>query len=140
MSVRPHPSQEIEQILGDAVGKIVLLPVAMGVLNPGSGVYTMYAHEEHAMNAPAIREKTINLRTTSAQKAVIERAAESSGKTRTAFILDATLQRAESVLADRTRFVLSDAQMKRFVTALDAPLPDPDALRALLSRTPHWAR
>jgi uncharacterized protein (DUF1778 family) len=101
----------------------------------------MYAHEEHAaMNAPAIREKTINLRTTSAQKAVIERAAESSGKTRTAFILDATLQRAESVLADRTRFVLSDAQMNRFVTALDASLPDPDALRALLSRTPHWAR
>lgn len=86
------------------------------------------------------REKTINLRTTSAQKAVIERAAETSGKTRTAFILDATLQRAEAVLSDRTHFVLSDAQMNRFVAALDAPLPNPGALHSLLSRTPHWTR
>lgn len=92
------------------------------------------------MNVPVTREKTINLRTTSAQKALIERAAETSGKTRTAFILDATLQRAEVVLADRTRFVLTAAQMNRFVAALDAPLPDPDALRSLLSRTPHWAQ
>lgn len=92
------------------------------------------------MNATVIREKTINLRATSAQKAVIECAAETTGKTRTAFILDATLQRAEAVLADRTRFVVSDAQMRRFVAALDAPLPKPDALRALLARKPHWAR
>lgn len=92
------------------------------------------------MNIAITREKTINLRTTSAQKSVIEQAAESSGKTRTAFILDATLQRAQAVLADRTRFVLSDAQLKRFVAALDAPLPKPDALLALLSRTPHWKR
>ncbi|MBN8714055.1 MAG: DUF1778 domain-containing protein [Xanthomonadales bacterium] len=92
------------------------------------------------MNVTATREKTINLRTTSAQKAVIERAAETSGKTRTAFILDATLQRAEAVLADRTRFVLSDAQLNRFVAALDAPSPKPEALRSLLSRKPHWAR
>lgn len=92
------------------------------------------------MNATVTREKTINLRATSAQKAVIERAAATSGQTRSAFILDATLQRAEAILADRTRFVLSGAQMNHFVTALDAPLPNPDALRALLSRTPHWAR
>lgn len=92
------------------------------------------------MNATVTREKTINLRTTSAQKAIIDRAAETSGKTRTAFILDATLQRAEAVLADRTHFVLSDAQMNRFVAALDAPLPNPSALRSLLSRTPHWVR
>lgn len=88
----------------------------------------------------ATREKTINLRATSAQKALIERAAATSGKTRTAFVLDATLQRAEAVLTDRSRFVLSHAQMDRFDRALDAPLPDPAALRALLLRTPHWSR
>lgn len=92
------------------------------------------------MNTSVTREKTINLRATSAQKAIIELAAETSGKTRTAFVLDATLQRAEAVLADRTRFVLSNAQMNRFVAALDAPLPNPDALRSLLFRTPHWTR
>jgi uncharacterized protein (DUF1778 family) len=103
-------------------------------------VYTLYTHEDHTLNAPVIREKTINLRTTSAQKAVIEQAAKTSGKTRTAFILDATLQRAEAVLADRTHAALPDAQMRRFVAALDAPLPSPDALRALLSRKPRWTR
>lgn len=50
------------------------------------------------MPTTAIREKTINLRATPAQKALIERAAESMGKTHTAFILDVTLQQAEAVL------------------------------------------
>lgn len=88
----------------------------------------------------ATREKTINLRATPAQKALIDRAAESTGQTRTAFVLDATLQRAEAVLADRTRFSLSAAQMERFQRALEAPLPNPSALKKLLSRTPRWAR
>lgn len=88
----------------------------------------------------AIREKTINLRATPAQKALIERAAESTGQTRTAFVLDASLQRAEAVLADRTRFALSAAQMERFNHALEAPLPHPSALKKLLSRKPRWSR
>jgi uncharacterized protein (DUF1778 family) len=92
------------------------------------------------MSAAAIREKTINLRATPAQKALIERAAESTGLTRTAFVLDASLQRAEAVLADRTRFELPAAQMDRFLQSLDAPLPDPAALRKLLSRKPRWDR
>lgn len=86
------------------------------------------------------REKTINLRATPAQKTLIERAAESTGKTRTAFVLEATLQRAEAVLADRTQFALSAAQMQRFTKALDAPLADPAALRKLLNRRPRWSR
>ena len=92
------------------------------------------------MPTAAIREKTINLRATPAQKALIERAAESAGVTRTAFVLDASLQRAESVLADRTRFELPAAQMECFLKALDAPLPDPAALMKLLSRKPRWER
>ncbi len=93
------------------------------------------------MPAPAAtREKTINLRATPAQKALIERAAESTGKTRTAFVLDASLQRAQAVLADRTHFELSAAQMDRFMKALDAPSPHPAALRKLLSRKPRWTR
>lgn len=92
------------------------------------------------MPANTIREKTINLRATPAQKALIERAAEITGSTRTAFVLDATLQRAETVLADRTRFVLTAAQMERFNRVLNAPLPDPVALQRLLARRPRWAR
>jgi uncharacterized protein (DUF1778 family) len=55
-------------------------------------------------------------------------------------VLDASLQRAEAVLADRTRFELPAAQMDRFLKSLDAPLPDKAALRKLLSRRPRWER
>ena len=92
------------------------------------------------MPATAIREKTINLRATPAQKALIERAAEAAGETRTAFVLDASLQRAEAILADRTRFELPAAQMDRFLKSLEAPLPDKAALKKLLSRKPRWER
>lgn len=92
------------------------------------------------MPATAIREKTINLRATPAQKALIERAAEAAGETRTAFVLDASLQRAEAVLADRVHFELSAARMDRFLKSLEAPLPDTAALKKLLSRKPRWER
>jgi uncharacterized protein (DUF1778 family) len=55
-------------------------------------------------------------------------------------MLEASLQRAEAVLADRTRFELDAGQMARFRKALDAPLPDPGALRRLLSRAAPWQR
>lgn len=87
-----------------------------------------------------VREKTINLRATPAQKSLIERAADASGETRSAFMLDASLERAESVLADRVGFELSAAQMTRFLEALEAPVSKPSALRKLLVRTPRWAR
>jgi len=42
--------------------------------------------------------------------------------------------------ADRLHFALSDAQMSRFLEALEAPMPDDAALRELLARTPQWLR
>lgn len=92
------------------------------------------------MPVTAIRGKTINLRATQAQKALIKRAADAAGETYTTFMLDASMQRAESVLADRLHFELTDAQMAHFLEALDAPLPAPEALRKLIARTPQWAR
>lgn len=92
------------------------------------------------MPATGAREKTINLRATQAQKALIKRAADATGETYTTFMLDASMERAKSVLADRLHFELSDAQMTRFLEALDAPPPAPEALRKLIARTPRWAR
>lgn len=92
------------------------------------------------MPATAVREKTINLRTTQAQKALIKRAADAAGETCTAFMLDASIERAQAVLADRLHFGLSSAQMTRFLAALDAPLPSSAALRKLIARKPQWAR
>jgi uncharacterized protein (DUF1778 family) len=86
------------------------------------------------------RETTINLRAHVARKALIDRAADAIGQNRSQFMIDAAVQRAESVLADRTRFELSAEQMSKFRKALDAPLPDRDALRRLLTRSAPWER
>lgn len=91
------------------------------------------------MAAKTARAQTINLRATATQKGLIQRAANAAGETCTTFMLDASVARAESVLADRVHFELSSAQMARFLAALDAPLPAAEALRTLLARTPQWA-
>ena len=49
---------------------------------------------------------SINLRTSDAEKSLIDQAAQSMGKSRTAFILENTLRVAEEVILDRTRFTL----------------------------------
>ena len=84
--------------------------------------------------------RTINLRVSTAAKRLIDRAADELHESRSSFMLEASLTRAESVLADRTRFTLSEQQMRRFEAALEAPLPNPDALSKLLKRRAPWSR
>lgn len=82
-----------------------------------------------------LRETNINLRAQAAEKDLIDRAAGLVGQSRSSFILQASLQRAQTVLADQTRFVLSEPEWDRFLAALEAPLPDPEAVSRLLART-----
>lgn len=88
----------------------------------------------------AQRETKINLRAKAAQRERIDRAAEAVGQNRTSFMLEAALQRAEEVLADRTRFELDARRMSQFQRALDAPLPDAAALERLLRTRAPWDR
>lgn len=64
---------------------------------------------------------SINLRISDEEKALIDQAAQSLGKTRTAFILENTLRLAEEVILDRTRFTLSSEQWDQLSAALDNP-------------------
>jgi len=82
----------------------------------------------------------INIRVPATKKALIDRAAETISQTRSSFMLEASISRAETILADRTHFVLSDEQMTRFHAALEAPLPDPAALLQLLTRRTPWTK
>ena len=91
-------------------------------------------------NVPTLRETNINLRAQAADKALIDSAAEVLGQSRSSFMLEASVQRAQTVLADRTHFVLDESGMAAFLEALEAPLPDPEALKRLLARTPSWER
>ena len=88
----------------------------------------------------AVASETINIRIPAAKKDLIDRAAEEAHESRSSFMLEASLSRAEDVLADRTRFVLSKEQMRRFDAALEAPLPNPVALAKLLKRRAPWAK
>lgn len=88
--------------------------------------------------AAATRETTINLRAPSAQRALIDQAAQLTGKNRTDFMLQAACEKAQQVLLDRTVFALDEAGFQRFTALLDAPLDHSDAVVRLLSRRAPW--
>lgn len=72
----------------------------------------------------------INLRISDEEKALIDQAARSLGKSRTAFILENTLRVAEEVILDRTRFTLDSVQWEQLNAALDNP-PSEDQISGL---------
>jgi uncharacterized protein (DUF1778 family) len=88
----------------------------------------------------ATRTRTINLRTTEANRALIDRAADALGKDRTEFMLEAATREAQSVLLDRRFFQLDETAFRLFVKALDAPPADNPRLRKLLAKRAPWER
>ena len=95
------------------------------------------AVEARTKRAP---RETLNLRIPAAERGLIDRAAKSSGKTRTDFILSAARRAAEEELLDRTIFVVSPSTYAKFLALLDAP-PRPNArLRRTMRATPPWAK
>lgn len=86
------------------------------------------------------RAETINLRATRKQKALIDRAAEALGRSRSDFMLDTVCREAESVLLDRRYFVLSEEAFRKFAIMLDKPPKDNPKLRRLLETKAPWER
>ena len=85
-----------------------------------------------------LRAENINLRVTSNQKSLIDRAATALGRNRSDFMLDAACREAESVLLDRRYFVLSEAEFKRFTSLLDKPPASNPRLERLLRTKAPW--
>lgn len=86
------------------------------------------------------RDVTINLRANQTQRARIDQAAETLGKNRSDFMLEAACREADAVLLDRRLFVLDEKAYKRFTAALDkSPTENPKLRRLLASRAP-WER
>ena len=88
----------------------------------------------------ATRGETINLRASQQQKALIDRAAETLGRSRSEFMLETACREAESVLLDRRYFVLSEAAFRRFTAMLDKPPASNPKLRRLLQTRAPWDR
>jgi uncharacterized protein (DUF1778 family) len=80
------------------------------------------------MATPRVSDKKTErfaIRTTSAEKALVERAARLSNVNSSQFVLQAALRKAEQIVADQTRFTLPPDRWNEFVAALDRP-PHPN--------------
>jgi uncharacterized protein (DUF1778 family) len=86
------------------------------------------------------RGVTISLRANHTKRALIDRAAETVGKNRSEFMLDAACRQATEVLLDQRLFLLDEKAYKRFTDALDAPLAENKRLRRLLMSKAPWER
>jgi uncharacterized protein (DUF1778 family) len=71
--------------------------------------------------ATALANKRLNIRATVRQERLIRTGAQTTGDSVTEFILKSACLQAEHVLADRTKFVVSDRQWQAFCEALDRP-------------------
>jgi uncharacterized protein (DUF1778 family) len=78
------------------------------------------------------------LRVDERQKALIDRAAEAQGATRSEFILDAATREATSILLDRLYFRVDPRTFKQFAAALDKMPMDNPRLRKLLATKAPW--
>jgi uncharacterized protein (DUF1778 family) len=88
--------------------------------------------------AKSKRSEVINIRIETTQRDFIDVAASVSGKTRSAFMLDAAYQKAEETLLDRRLFYLDEAQWEAFNQALDADPSDNEPLSRLLNHRSPW--
>lgn len=84
------------------------------------------------------RDETINLRASQRQKALIDRAADALGRSRSDFMLETACREAEAVLLDRRYFALSNDEFRRFTTMLDKPPASNARLRRLLKTKAPW--
>lgn len=85
----------------------------------------------------AARDVTINLRANRKQRGIIDRAAETLGKNRSDFMLEAACREAEAVLLDQRYFQLDEKEFKRFTAALDkSPAENPRLRRLLVTKAP----
>jgi uncharacterized protein (DUF1778 family) len=86
------------------------------------------------------KRETLNLRIKPELRALIDRAAELSGRNRTDFVLDAARRAAEEALLDRTVFSVDAKAYAAFIARLDAPpLPNPRLRRSLQTPAP-WEK
>jgi uncharacterized protein (DUF1778 family) len=86
------------------------------------------------------KRDTLNLRIKADERSLIDRAAQSLGKNRTDFILDAARRAAEEALLDRKVLTVSPEAYAEFVARLDAPPQPNERLRRTMQTPAPWER
>lgn len=85
--------------------------------------------------ATQIRRETLNIRIKPEERGLIDRAAQSQGKNRTDFILEAARLAAEEALLNRAMLAVAPEAYDAFVARLDQP-PQPNERLVKTMRTP----
>jgi uncharacterized protein (DUF1778 family) len=82
----------------------------------------------------------INLRARQLQKDLIDRAAQTQGRNRSEFMLEAACEKAQQVLLDQSFFTLDKKSYRKFVELLDAPPRVHAGAKRLLAFKSPWER
>ncbi len=93
-----------------------------------------------AKRASAVRTGRLGLRTTPAQAALIQRAAEATGKSITEFVLASVCEKAEQVLLDQRLFIVDEQTRQTFQEAIERPARLNTGLRELVSEPAIWEK
>jgi uncharacterized protein (DUF1778 family) len=82
----------------------------------------------------------INIRASSEQRDLIDRAAQIRNQNRSEFMLDVACREARDTILDQCHFLVDDDAMAAFEQALDSnPMATNTALQSLLARPKPWA-
>lgn len=82
------------------------------------------------------RRETLNIRIPAEARALINRAAQVGGKTRTDFILESAKRAAQDALLDRTVFSVGADAYAAVVARLDTPVQTNERLRRTMQKSP----
>ena len=85
-----------------------------------------------------MRAAAINLRALPEQRDLIDHAANLLGKSRSDFMLEASCERAQSVVLDQVHFSLNADKFQQFIELLDASPESNAGLERLLALKPAW--
>jgi uncharacterized protein (DUF1778 family) len=80
------------------------------------------------------KSSRLNIRTTDAEKHLLEQAAALSRMTASQFVMEAALRSAEAMLADQTRFALAPEEWQAFKEMLERPARVLPALRSAAAK------
>lgn len=84
------------------------------------------------------REHPLSMRLPEADIAIIDRAANLRGRSRTDFVREAAVRAAEDVLMETTPIRMSPAGFKAFMDALSKPARPAPEMTELFRRTAPW--
>jgi uncharacterized protein (DUF1778 family) len=82
--------------------------------------------------------KAINLRVREETRALIDRAAQSQGRSRSDFMIEAARRAAEEAILDQTVIQMDQASYDKFIALLDRPGQPNERLQKTLRTPPPW--